>query len=69
MLAYLTAHMGGILVALVLALIVAAVAAGMVRDKKSGRGGCGCGCRGCANAPYCHPRNAGDDRAPEEPGI
>ena len=34
---------------------VAAIIMGLVRDRKSGKGGCGCGCKGCANAPYCHP--------------
>jgi len=48
--------MGYIVVSLVLLLIVAAVVVRMVRDKKTGRDGCGCGCKGCANAPYCHPQ-------------
>ena len=56
MFAYLAAHMGYIIVTLVLVLIVAAIIIRMVRDKKTGKGGCGCGCQGCANAPYCHPQ-------------
>ena len=56
MLAYIVSHMGYIVVRLVLILIVAAVIFRMVRDKRSGKGGCGCGCSGCANAPYCHPK-------------
>ena len=56
MLAYIVSHMGYIVVTLVLILIVAAVIFRMVRDKRSGKGGCGCGCSGCANAPYCHPK-------------
>ena len=56
MFAYIASHMGYIAVTLVLVLIVAAVIAGMVRDRRSGKGGCGCGCKGCANAPYCHPQ-------------
>ena len=56
MLAYIVSHMGSIVVTLVLILIVAAVIFRMVRDKRSGKGGCGCGCSGCANAPYCHPK-------------
>lgn len=56
MLAYIVSHMGYIVVTLVLILIVAAVIFRMVRDKRSGKSGCGCGCSGCANAPYCHPK-------------
>lgn len=56
MLAYIVSHMGYIVVTLVLILIVAAVIFRMVRDKRSGKGGCGCGCSGCADAPYCHPK-------------
>ena len=58
MFAYIASHMGYIVVTLVLILIVAAVITRMVRDKKAGKGGCGCGCKGCANAPYCHPQTA-----------
>ena len=54
MLAYLAAHMGYIVVTLILVLIVAAIIMRMVNDRKTG--GCGCGCKGCANAPYCHPQ-------------
>ncbi len=55
MLAYIASHMGYIVVTLALVLGVAAIVMGLVRDRKSGKGGCGCGCKGCANAPYCHP--------------
>ncbi|MDE7246144.1 MAG: FeoB-associated Cys-rich membrane protein [Oscillospiraceae bacterium] len=55
MLAYIAAHMGYIVVTLILVLTVAAVIFGMVKDHKTGSSGCGCGCKGCANAPYCHP--------------
>ena len=44
MAAYISSHMGYIAASLVLGLIVAAVIAGMVRDRKKGRSGCGCGC-------------------------
>ena len=56
MFAWLSSHTGDIVVFLVLALIVGAVVVRMVKDKKTGKGGCGCGCSGCANAPYCHPK-------------
>ena len=56
MFAYLSSHIGDIVVLLVLALLVGALVVRMVKDKKTGKGGCGCGCKGCANAPYCHPQ-------------
>ena len=62
MLAYIASHMGYIVVTLVLILIVAAVIGRMVKEKKTGQGGCGCGCKGCANAPYCHPQANSEPR-------
>ena len=54
MLAYIASHMGYIVVTLALVLIVAAVIVRMVRDRKTGKGGCGCGCQGCPSAGLCH---------------
>lgn len=56
MLAYIASHMGYIVVTLVLILIVAAIILRMVRDRRSGKSSCGCGCKNCANAPYCPPQ-------------
>lgn len=55
---FLASHMGDIIVTLVLVLLVGAVIVRMVKDKKSGKGGCGCGCEGCANAPCCHANSS-----------
>ena len=54
MLNWITANSGDILVISVLVLIVAAVIAGMIRDKKKGKhcGGCS-GCSGCAAKDSC----------------
>ena len=53
MLSWIQAHSGDIIVLSVLALVVAAVIAGMVRDKKKGKH-CGCsGCSGCAGCSSC----------------
>ena len=54
MFAWLASHTGDIVVLLALALLVGALVVRMVKDKKTGKGGCGC--KGCANAPYCHPQ-------------
>ena len=48
--------MGSIVVVLVLALVVFAIVRHLVKQRRSGKGGCGCGCEGCANSPYCHPK-------------
>ncbi len=39
-----------VIIALILIGIVAAIIAGMVRDKKKGKS-CGCGCGGCSGCP------------------
>lgn len=55
MLTYIASHWGYIVITLLLVLIAAAIIAGMVRERRSGHSGCSCSCKGCANAPYCHP--------------
>jgi len=44
--------MGTILVAGVLLLAVAAIVAGLIRDKQQGKTSCGCGCN-CATCKGC----------------
>ena len=53
---WLIENLGSIVVVLVLTAIVSAIIVHMIRQKRSGKGGCGCGCDGCANSGYCHPR-------------
>ena len=57
MLTFLSQHGGEIIVCLALLLIVGAIVARMVKDRRSGKGGCSCGggCGGCPNAGACHP--------------
>ena len=52
---FIAQHGGEIVVCLVLLLIVGAILVRMVRDRHSGKGGCGCHCGGCPNAGACHP--------------
>lgn len=54
MLAWLTENLGTIVISLILICIVTAVIVGMVRDKKQGKGSCGCGCEHCAMHGKCH---------------
>ena len=38
-----------------IALVVIAIIVKAVINKKNGKGGCSCGCGGCANREFCHP--------------
>ncbi|MBQ3503484.1 MAG: FeoB-associated Cys-rich membrane protein [Oscillospiraceae bacterium] len=54
MFSWIAANSGDIIVLFVLALIVAAVIAGMIRDKKKGKHCSGCsGCSSCASCGSC----------------
>ena len=37
-----------------LALIVSGIVAWLIKKKKNGESGCGCGCSGCPSAHACH---------------
>ena len=51
---WLMANIGTIVVAVILAIIVTAVIAKMVKNKKQGKSSCGCGCESCAMKGECH---------------
>ncbi|MCD7859333.1 MAG: FeoB-associated Cys-rich membrane protein [Firmicutes bacterium] len=61
MLAWLSANIGTILICAALLALVAAILAGLRRDRKAGKSSCGCGCAGCAMCGQCHGRNAEED--------
>lgn len=48
--------MGTVIVLLILLLIVGAVIYTMIRDKRSGKGGCSHGCQNCAMHGKCHTK-------------
>lgn len=52
-------NLSTILVASVVALILAAIAASAIRNRKKGRHGCACGggCAGCSMNGACHRAN------------
>lgn len=57
MITFLMENMGTIVVLAILIVIVGAIAAKMIRDKKNGVHSCGCGCDGCGAcgaAGNCH---------------
>ncbi len=49
--------------AIILALlggVVALIIRGIIKNKKSGKSGCGCGCSGCAMNGSCHSAKKDD---------
>ena len=57
MLTWLQIHWGTILVFLVLLAVIAAAIASVVHDRRSGKNGCGCGCRDCTMRGECHKKH------------
>ena len=57
MLAWLSANMGTIIVAVILLAVVAVISVKLISDKKKGRSSCGSNCSKCAMAGKCHPVN------------
>ena len=53
---FIAQHGGEIVACLVLLLIAGAIIVRMVKDRRAGKGGCGCNCGGCPNAGACHPK-------------
>ena len=44
-------------VAILLTFAVVAAVMKLIKDRKNGKGGCGCGCSGCAMYDKCHNVN------------
>lgn len=53
---FIAQNIGTIIVGLILLAVVALIVRKLVRDKRSGKGGCGCGCENCAMG--CNHRHA-----------
>ena len=60
MAAWFSENIGSIIVGLILLAIVAAVIRTMIKDKRSGRSSCGCGCANCAMSGSCHKSSVKD---------
>lgn len=54
MLAWLSANVGNIIVLAILSVVVFMAVRSLIKQKKSGKGGCGCGCQSCAMQGRCH---------------
>ncbi|MBQ8028566.1 MAG: FeoB-associated Cys-rich membrane protein [Clostridia bacterium] len=46
-----------IIVGAVVAIIFVAIVVNEIKKRKQGKGGCSCGCSGCALKDSCHPQN------------
>ena len=60
MLAFLTANLSTIIIAVIVIGILAAIIVKMIKDKKKGKSSCGCGCSNCAASEICHKNNSKD---------
>ena len=49
-------NMGTIIISIILFAIIAAIAVKTVKDKKTGKSSCGCGCSSCAMSEACGKR-------------
>lgn len=47
-----------LIVGLIIFLVFTAIVVNEVKKRKSGRGGCSCGCESCAGCSLCHPEKA-----------
>lgn len=56
MLQWLNNNIGSIIAVIVLVALVGAIIVKMVKDKKSGKSSCGCGCEHCAMSGECHKK-------------
>lgn len=54
MLSFLAENAATIIICVILAFIVGAIIFKMIKDKKSGKHSCGCGCESCALSSECN---------------
>ena len=55
---WITAHIGDIIVSLIILLVVALSVCSIIKRRKSGKGSCGCGCGNCPVNADCHKKSA-----------
>ena len=54
MAAWFGANIGNIIVILIVTAVIILSVRSIIKDKKAGKGGCGCGCKNCAMSGKCH---------------
>lgn len=59
MITWIAGNLATIIISAILVIIVAAVIASMVSNKRKGKTSCGCGCAGCTMSGACHPAKPG----------
>lgn len=59
MIEFIINNIGTIAVSILLLAIVSAIIVKTVRNKKSGKTSCGCGCSTCAMSDICHKQDGG----------
>ncbi|MBO4866871.1 MAG: FeoB-associated Cys-rich membrane protein [Ruminococcus sp.] len=52
---WLSENIGNIIVITIVEAILALALRSVIKDRMSGKGGCGCGCSSCAMKGKCHP--------------
>ena len=53
---FLMENLATILISLALTAVVAVIIRGMVRNRKTGKTSCGCGCSNCPSSGVCHQK-------------
>ncbi len=61
MITWISSNIGTIIVAAILIAIVVAIIRSTIKDRRSGKTSCGCGCANCAMAGQCHKANSDSD--------
>jgi hypothetical protein len=54
MISWILMNLGNIIVSAILVVVVGLVVFKMIKDKKSGKSSCSCGCAGCPMSGKCH---------------
>ena len=57
MVSFIMDNIATIIVSLAVLAVIVFIVFRMRSDKKQGKSSCGCGCKDCANAVYCHGAN------------
>jgi hypothetical protein len=56
MIAFLTQNLATIIISALLVGVVVGIIVGLIKKKKSGKGGCSCGCDSCPSASSCREK-------------
>lgn len=54
MISFLVDNLGTIIIGLVVLAVLALIVFKLIKDRRKGKSGCGCGCQNCPSAGCCH---------------